>query len=321
MSLTNEDYNEILNEYNARQMENDALVFGRRREINEKIPAYKELEEEVISLYAQRARLLIKGNAEEIVHITDKIDDLKQKQEELLTGEGYPADYLEPHYTCPICHDTGFVDGVRCRCFKQALLNRLYERSNIKKVLEKENFSTLRHDLQIGDDQKQFEKAYAKSVKFTEEFGTTYKNLCFTGTVGTGKSFLSNCILDSLIKKEYSCVYYTAPSLFETIADYKFRRVPGLLNPTEYLYTCDLLVIDDLGTEMTNSFTTSELLNLLNERHKANKSTIISTNLDLENLNNTYSDRIFSRIVSNFDICVLSGQDIRIYIKQMQNRK
>ena len=120
---------------------------------------------------------------------------------------------------------------------------------------------------------------------------------------------------------EDSVIYYTSPTLFDTIQDYKFRRVSGLLNPTDLLYSCDLLVIDDLGTEMSNSFTTSEFLTLLNTRHLNQKATIISTNLDLENLNETYSDRVFSRLFSNFDICYLSGTDIRTQIKQMQNRK
>ena len=321
MNLTNEDYNEILAQYDEKQLELDHLLKERRQELYEKIPEYKELDEEITSLYAMRARLLIRGDEAAILPVSEKIEDLERKQKLLLTEAGYSINYLVPQYSCPICRDTGLVEGARCRCFKQALTKRLYEKSNIKNVLEKKNFSTLRHDLQIGEDLRLFEKAYAKSVQFVEEFGTTYRNLCFSGTVGTGKSFLSNCILNELLKQNYSCIYYTAPTLFDTIANYKFRHVQGIMNPTDLLYTCDLLVIDDLGTEMTNNFTISEFLTLLNQRNLAAKSTVISTNLSLENLNDTYSDRVFSRLFANFEICILSGQDIRSYLKQMQNRK
>ena len=125
-----------------------------------------------------------------------------------------------------------------------------------------------------------------------------------------------------LLKKGYSCIYFSAPTLFSTIGDYKFHKsATQSVNPTEILYSCDLLVIDDLGTELTNSFCVSELLTLLNEREKYSKSTVISTNLSLEELNNAYSDRVFSRMFSNFEFCPLTGQDVRIYLKQMQTRK
>ena len=150
-----------------------------------------------------------------------------------------------------------------------------------------------------------------------------YQNLLFYGTVGTGKSFLSNCIASALIEKGHSVIYFSAGDLFAKISEYAFRKNgrDSDSNPYEDIYNCDLLVLDDLGTELTNSFVVSQLFTCLNERHLRRKSTVISTNLPMEDLRDRYSDRIFSRIVSNYDICKLSGQDVRIYKKRMLNRK
>ena len=321
MSITTADYNEILSEYNARRTENHHLLKRKKEEVYAKIPNYRALEEEIISLSAAKVRASIQKNDAEVTRLSDLIEDKIREQKLSLTGAGFSINYLEPVYLCPICKDTGFVDGSKCSCFKQALMDRLYEQSNIKEKLLSENFSTLRHDFQVGEDAARFEKAFAKARAYADEFGDKGRNLCFTGTVGTGKTFLSNCIVEEVIRKGYSCLYFSAPTLFATIADYKFRKSTSEVNTPELLYTCDLLVMDDLGTEVTNSFVLSELLALLNERSLRNKSTIISTNLSLEEICNRYSDRVFSRLFSNFEICTLSGQDIRLYIKQMQNRK
>ena len=322
MSLSIEDYNEILGEYNARQIEHARILTERRNEVNRKIPSYSGMEEEMITLSANRARALIRGNKEEANTISEKLEDLLRNQKLALIEAGFPIDYLEPIYTCKECKDTGFVDGNRCTCFKQALIERLFEQNNIREYLTNENFTSIRYDLQVGEDARRFEKAVSKARNFVEEFENGMQNICFSGPVGTGKSFLSKCILGELLKKGYSCIYFSAPTLFSTIGDYKFHKsATQTVNPTEILYSCDLLVIDDLGTELTNSFCVSELLTLLNEREKYSKSTVISTNLSLEELNNAYSDRVFSRMFSNFEFCPLTGQDVRIYLKQMQTRK
>lgn len=322
MSLSIEDYNEILGEYNARQIEHARILTERRNEVNRKIPSYSGMEEEMVTLSANRARALIRGNKEEANTISEKLEDLLRNQKLALIEAGFPIDYLEPIYTCKECKDTGFVDGTRCTCFKQALIERLFEQNNIREYLTNENFTSIRYDLQVGEDARRFEKAVSKARNFVEEFENGMQNICFSGPVGTGKSFLSKCILGELLKKGYSCIYFSAPTLFSTIGDYKFHKsATQTVNPTEILYSCDLLVIDDLGTELTNSFCVSELLTLLNEREKYSKSTVISTNLSLEELNNAYSDRVFSRMFSNFEFCPLTGQDVRIYLKQMQTRK
>ena len=321
MSISNEDYNEIVEQYNTRQLENDRLLKQRKEEVYRRVPGYEKMDLECISLFAERARALIRGENERARQISEQLEDLQRDLKLALTGAGFSINYLNPSYTCPNCRDTGFIDGVRCKCFKQAIMEKLFEQSNMKEVIESETFDSLRYDFQTGEDARRFEKAASRARNFVDEFPETYRNLCFTGTVGTGKSYLSHCIMGAIMKKGYGCIYFSAPTLFGTIGDYKFHRSDMAVNPSELLYSCDLLVIDDLGTELTNSFSASELLTLLNERDLARKATVISTNLSLEELHARYSDRVFSRLFSNFDVCNLTGQDIRIYLKQMQNRK
>ena len=143
----------------------------------------------------------------------------------------------------------------------------------------------------------------------------------FYGTVGTGKSFLSGCIASELLQTGHSVIYFSASGLFDTLARYAFdsRAKEALSGFYEDLYNCDLLIIDDLGTEMTNTFVASQLFSCLNERHLRKNATIISTNLSLEELRDRYSDRVFSRITSHYDLCKLTGPDIRMCKKRMQN--
>ena len=150
---------------------------------------------------------------------------------------------------------------------------------------------------------------------FINEFDQKYANLFFYGTVGCGKSFLSCCVAKELIEAGHSVIYFSAIGLFEFLSRYSFdhKNKENLYNAFEDLYNCDLVIIDDLGTEITNSFVTSELFSCLNERHIRKRSTIISTNLSLGELRDRYSDRIFSRITSNYEVCKLSGQDIRMH--------
>ncbi len=230
---------------------------------------------------------------------------------------------MDPVYTCSYCKDTGFIEGEKCHCFKQAMLDMLYEQSNIREVLLNESFEDVSLEYQHGEDLTRLQNAVLKSKNFVENFELDYQNLLFYGTVGTGKSFLSNCIANALIEKGHSVIYFSAGDLFAKISEYAFRkngRDSGM-NPYDDIYNCDLLVLDDLGTELTNSFVVSQLFTCLNERHLRRKSTVISTNLPMEDLRDRYSDRIFSRIISNYDVCKLSGQDVRIYKKRMTNRK
>ena len=168
-----------------------------------------------------------------------------------------------------------------------------------------------------------FQKAVIECRNFIKSFDTDYQNLFFYGTVGTGKSFLSGCVAKELIESGHSVIYFSAAGLFELLSrnlfDYKSREDSAGLH--EDLYGCDLLIIDDLGTEYTKNIAPSVLFSLLNGRHLNKKSTVISTNLSLEDIRNRYSDRVFSRITNQYHICKFTGIDIRMLKKRLENRK
>ncbi len=319
MALTNSQYEAIMRGYEHRRDENRSLLASRREEIYRKVPGYEGLADSVSSLSVDAARMLLAGNEDALSQLHDSLEAVSRKQKELLKGSGYPEDYLEPVWHCSDCQDTGYVDGPdgrkeKCRCFRQQEISILYDQSNIREMISRENFSTLSYAHYQGDDLLRFRAAAAASLNFVQNFKEDYHNLFFYGTVGTGKSFLSGCIANELIRSGHSVVYFSALSLFEGLAYYSFdsREKAKLHSFYEDIYGCDLLVIDDLGTETTNTFINSQLFACLNERQLRRNATIISTNLNLEELQARYSDRIFSRLTSNFMFYKLTGPDIRI---------
>lgn len=323
MTLNNTQYNTIIRIYEERQNKNRHILDQRRADVYANVDGYRELDESIASISVEQGKKLLSGDVGALDELKRLLKELSDSKASLLAAAGFPNDYLEPIYDCADCKDTGYIDGRKCHCFRQAEISLLYEQSNISRVLEKENFSSLSYEFYQGEDLTRFRNAVEECRKFTQNFRLDYRNLFFYGTVGTGKSFLSGCIAKELLEAGNSVIYFSAAGLFEALSQFSFdyRNKDELHSIYDDLYQCDLLIIDDLGTELTNNFVTSQFFSCLNERHIRKKSTIISTNLSLEELRNRYSDRIFSRITSNYTICKLSGPDIRIYkrLKKQNN--
>ncbi len=317
MPLSNSQYDSIIRTYEEKQNRNRYLLEERRNYVYQHIDGYRELEESTASLSVEHGKKLLDGDDSALTELRLLLKNLTEAKRGLLLSAGLPADYLEPVYDCPDCQDSGYMDGRKCHCFKQAEISLLYEQSNISRQLEKENFSTLSYEYYQGEDLRRFQSAVEAGKKLIENYDFDYHNLFFYGTVGTGKSFLSGCIAKELIENGHSVIYFSAVRFFETLSQisFDFKNKDELHGMYQDLYQCDLLIIDDLGTELTNNFVTTQLFSCLNERHMRRKPTIISTNLSLEELRNRYSDRIFSRIMSNYQIYKLSGPDIRIHKK------
>ena len=279
MPLTNTQYDRIFRQYEEKQRQSRLETERRRDYVYERLPRYRELEEQPLS------------------------------------DAGLPADYLEPVYACPDCRDTGYIGRKKCHCLRQAEISLLYEQSGIEDMLKHNNFSLLSYEFYTGEALALFGHAVETCQSFIRNFNSDYRNLFFYGTVGTGKSFLSGCVAKELMDQGYSVIYFGAAGLFDLLSSVSFDAKSRDERQNTYadLYHCDLLIIDDLGTELTNQFTASQLFSLLNERHLGRKSTLISTNFTLEQLRDRYSDRIFSRITSNFEVCRLAGEDIRMY--------
>ena len=329
MELQNAEYQAIMREYEKRQIENHNITLERKEEIYNRIPEYKRICDNISHLSVQFAKEKISGNEVSLADLRKEIDALVNRKEELLVLNGYDKNYLEPVYTCKDCKDTGYIGNEKCHCLKQAIISQLYKQSNIKQLLEKENFHNFSIDLyseeyvdpSTGKNAKQvITSALASAKDFIDTFDTEFQNLFIYGDVGVGKTFLSNCIAKEILSKGHSVMYYSSSNFFTVMADATFKRDDQkAAYACERLFDADLLVIDDLGTEYTNSFSASQLFSCINERLLSRKSTIISTNLNLNTLKEQYSERSFSRITTNYKMIKLIGNDLRI-VKKIQSK-
>lgn len=323
MPLTNSQYQVIMREYDRKQAVDRSRQADRRKEVYERIPQMKALEGESSGMAVAQARLLLSGDKEALPRLKTKIADIKEQKEALLGAFGFPADYMEMQYHCPLCQDTGYAGGKKCRCFKQAEIDLLYTQSNMKEVLEKENFETFREEYfsrEVGAGQggvspfENMQKVTGLCRSMIEGLPKEPMNLMLTGPAGTGKTFLTHCIARELLNRYQSVIYLSAGELFETMSRNRFdyNQDEEMSNMGFYILEADMLIIDDLGTELTNTFTVSQLFHCINERAERRKSTIISTNLTPNGMRDLYTERIFSRIVSHYRIVELFGEDIRI---------
>lgn len=321
MALSNSQYDEIFRTYDERQLHNQHVLESRTKEAYAQIPGLKEIDDAIASCSVAQARKLLDGDSAALEELKRQLDDYRSKKAALLEEHGFPADYFKPSYTCPDCKDTGYINGERCHCFKQAAIRMIYTQSNLKEILEKENFNTFSYDYYSSEDINPatglssldtIKDAVAKSRHFIDHFNDTFDNLYFYGDTGIGKTFLSNCIAKELLDRGYSVIYFTAFQLFDILGKDKFGRNEKSSDAHQNIFDCDLLIIDDLGTELSNSFTSSQLFLCLNERILRRKSTIISTNLRMNQLADIYSERVLSRISSSYTVMNLFGVDIRI---------
>ena len=320
MPLHNYQYDTIMREYSRRQAQNRRIQEQHQAQAYQQLPRLREIDEEVATLSARKVRALITGQETGLDDLKNDIALLSQERSALLLSEGYPQDYLEMHYTCPLCQDTGYIGSQKCSCFKKAEIELLYTQSNLKEILEKENFDHFSFDLYsdtITNDstglaaRETARRAYDIAQTFVKNFDSSFENLFLYGDTGVGKTFLSHCIAHDLLESAHCVLYFSAFDLFDHLAGSAFSRKdekPG----EDLVFDCDLLIIDDLGTELTNSFVASQFFLCINERIMRKKSTIISTNLKLEDFSATYSERTFSRIASNYRMVKLIGKDIRI---------
>ncbi len=321
MALTNSQYDQIMRAYEVKQRNARLRLEKKKTQIYALVPGLKELESQIASFSVKQARLLLDGDKSALNTLKDQLAKARNKRTSLLEQAGFSPDDLTPVYECPDCQDTGYIGNQRCHCFKQAAINLIYTQSNIKSILENENFNTLTLDYysdtpidpSTGRSPLDNAKlAVAACHSFIERFDCSFENLFFYGCTGVGKTFLSNCVAKALMDSGHSVLYFTSFQLFNILEKSKFHQDADARQQEEDLFTCDLLIIDDLGAELTNSFSVSQLFLCLNERLLHKKSTIISSNLDLDKLFDTYSERNFSRIISNYTLLKLTGADIRL---------
>lgn len=323
MALNNSQYDAIMRDYQRLQSQHRHEQDDRIQEAYGRFPRLSEIHALIASESVACGKALLNGDNQALDRLKLHIQKLGTERTSILQKGGYPADYLELTYTCPYCHDTGYIDNQKCQCFKKAEIDLLYTQSNLHGILEEENFSTFSYDYYSDDIRDASGKSSLERIhrvteichRFIREFDQTFSNLFFYGDTGVGKTFLSHCIAKELLDTTHSVIYFSAQELFQNFADKRFNRNGETTDSTEHIYDCDLLIIDDLGTELTNAFVNSELFSCINERLINQKSTIISTNLPLESFASVYSERIFSRISNGYTMLKLFGKDIRVQKK------
>ena len=325
MALSNSQYELLMRIYEQKQLDNESRLRRRYEDVYRRIPKLEEIDHSISAFSVAQARKLLEGDNLALSSLKDNINRLSARKLQLLKENGYPENYLELQYTCPDCKDTGYIGSRKCHCFQKAIVDLLYTQSNLQEILEKENFSTFRLDyysynhidpVKGRSSREAIDTALKACHEFVDTFSSEFRNILLYGDTGVGKTFLTHCVAKELIDTSFSVIYFTAAQLFDVFARNTFgKREEAKDDSYEHIYSCDLLIIDDLGTELPNSFTTSQLFVCLNERILRQKSTMISTNLALEDLKSIYSERTFSRLSSNFTMLRLTGDDIRIQKK------
>lgn len=312
---------DISKEYEQTRQDNVHLLHVRREEIYNKIPRVKEIDRDIklTHLSVVKLHIINDPNADEVSARADrKISELNQEKNSLLNSAGYPINYLEKIYTCKDCLDTGYINDKACHCRKAKVTEAIHKRSNLRSILEKENFDTFDINYYSKEPLQDKPSAYDNMLNnlndaksFVANFGDG-SNLLLYGETGLGKTFLSNCIAKEVMSQGKTVLYLSAKQLFEEIiAGYKFHDRSDYEELNQNIYTSDLLIIDDLGTELTNNMIISELYEIINQRQISKKSVIISTNLSLRQLDQKYSERSMSRIFENYTLLNFYGENIR----------
>ena len=276
MALSNSQYNELMRIYEQRQLDAVHQVQERYERVTHAIPEFAEIDNAISSASIRQARLLLNGETSALADLKQEIHTLSARKKELLKSYGYPAHYLEPHYLCPDCKDTGYIGTNKCHCFKKAIVDLLYTQSNLQEILEKENFSTFSLDYYSSNHKapltgrsslEAIQTALHICHEFVDTFSEDFRNILLYGDTGVGKTFLSHCIAKEVMDSSYSVIYFSASRLFDVLAKNMFGKKDEETDDSlDYIYNCDLLIIDDLGTELANTFTTSQLFSCLNER-------------------------------------------------------
>lgn len=318
---------DILKQYELIQNKNKEELAQRKLTLYSKLPRLRQIEDEMVKLSIDITRTILNES-----HITETLFeelrkrqfDLKVEKAEILSANKYPIDYLDPIYQCKMCKDTGFISYEKCKCYKQKEIYLNYEQSNLGSILNKENFEQFRWEYYSNEPNesgrsplKNMQDIYKKCIDFVENFDKHSTNLFFIGNPGLGKTFLCNSIAKDLLDKGKSVLYKTLPDLTDAMRKYKFdfdneeSNMPYL----NEIYNCDLLIMDDLGTELSTQFSNQVIYNILNKRIVKGKKMVISTNLSVLDFQNTYSERIVSRIIGNFEACKFTGEDIRLKMK------
>ncbi len=333
MNVANENLKQLLSEYEKKRENAIRLAELQKENLYGKIPRLAEIDQEISLLTIQTSKALLQQkDAPFLDEFQRKLEKLRAEKEKIFQKNKIEKSFFEPHFSCEHCQDTGYITDenfhtTMCNCLKQQLFDLEYNKSNVYQLAHQnfENFKFDFYSTKNNSEKYHSDLSPRENIKliydicqtFSEDFDDpTEKNLLFTGNTGLGKTFLSSCIANELLKKGKTVLYQTAPIMLDEIINSRFSKNTKVENLYEHLLNVDLLIIDDLGTECMNQMKFTELFNIINTRLLNQKSTktIISTNLSLQNLYANYDERIVSRLVGYYHICYFFGEDIRFQL-------
>ena len=321
MGYEQENYRRIREEYQTKYLVAREAADRRRAEVAVAIPAVALIDAELQKTGLAIMKAALDNDYENrIAELRDKNQSLQATRRHLLVESGYPADYTDVKYECPVCQDTGYVDCKMCDCMKRKLILAGYESSGMADLLNSQSFENFSLDYYAASPSvhQHMTKVYGIMKQYADTFAPGKSgNLVLFGGTGLGKTHLSSAVARTVIESGCDVFYASAVGCLADFEYQRFGNASGSVSGTQIdrYFNCDLLILDDLGTEVGNQFTTSVLYNLINTRLNRRVSTIISTNLTQEEFRKRYWDRITSRVLGEYTVLPFAGTDIRLLKK------
>ena len=317
MGYNKADYARIKAEFSRKYLKAQENALQRRAEIYEQLPDVWELDRSL-----SRTGLDIMSVINEGVDVTSRLDAIRKRNDDItavrkkiLREHGFSEDYSDIKYECGLCGDTGFMGTKMCSCMKRALVMAGYRSSGLGELIKTQSFDNFSLEYYRTPDGRAYEnmRTHVERLRsFACTFDdNTYQNYLFIGGTGLGKTHLSTAVAKEVIDRGHDVFYVTAVSMITDFEAKRFGNASEVKRDTERYSDADLLIIDDLGTEVTNQFTLSCIYDIINERINRRKSTFINTNLSLKDMETRYNERIISRLLGEYRPVMFAGSDVR----------
>ena len=317
MGYNSENYKKVKDRIEERRIRAISDAERRREELHRRSPEISEIDRILTRTGLKLFRTACSGGEnvrEQIERIRNENAQLQESRAAILAALDLPADYTEIKYTCPECSDTGFVGERMCKCMRRELIMEGFRSSGIGNLIEKQSFDNfdLNYYMSSKENYEMMKHNLEEAKKIAEEFGKEPRNVFLSGNTGLGKTHLSTAMAKRIIERGFDVLYESAQNIISDFEYDRFKTGRGDSGShAEKYLVCELLIIDDLGAEVSNQFTVACIYNIINTRINRGLSTIISSNLTPEQLRARYDDRITSRLLGEFIWMAFDGTDIR----------
>ena len=321
MAYSNEVVRRARQRLESQKADHESLQQARLRQVYEKLPRVREIDRQLRSsmVLAVQAAFVKGTDGQEALAQVRQANLALQSERKALIDAAFPADFLNERPICPQCGGSGYIGSTMCRC-----LSELCRQEQMKELSVLAAGATSFEEFRLEYYPERVDPKYGASPraimtrildicrKYAAGFTPNASNLLFNGGTGLGKTFLSACIAREVTAKGYSVVYESAQHLFAKLEKHRFHLDESSAQAVENYNQCDLLIVDDLGTELTGNFIIAALYALVNDRLLAGKPMIISTNLNINEISQRYSPQIASRLQGSFQLLPFVGEDIRV---------